>query len=225
MTGLNDLTRICPPPDQATAIHWDRIEADLGMPLPQDYKELADRYGPGTFNDYLRFFHPHGVTHYVTLTGPAPGRIRAQLRKDYDQDTHPVPYEPDTLFACGATDNGEYLFWITDPATEPDLWHIAVNEARGPGWFTYEGNATAFLVAVLGRQPQVPLFPPSFAEGPAYFTPSRPPLWKPPPFSDAQPVDTGAVRSWARANGYDVPSRGRIPPEIREAWERTTSGE
>lgn len=29
--------------------------------------------------------------------GPMPGRIRAQLRKDYDQATHRVPYDPETL--------------------------------------------------------------------------------------------------------------------------------
>jgi hypothetical protein len=27
------------------------------------------------------------------------------------------------------------------------------------------------------------------------------------------------VREWARANGYDVPDRGRIPAEVRSAYE------
>lgn len=27
------------------------------------------------------------------------------------------------------------------------------------------------------------------------------------------------VRDWARANGYDVPDRGRVPNEIREAYD------
>lgn len=27
------------------------------------------------------------------------------------------------------------------------------------------------------------------------------------------------IRDWARSNGYDVPQRGRIPTEIREAFE------
>ncbi|MFF8916667.1 histone-like nucleoid-structuring protein Lsr2 [Streptomyces sp. NPDC015032] len=153
-----------------------------------------------------------------------PGRIRAQLRTDYDRGTHPVPYDPEKLFACGATDNGEYLFWISDPANAPDRWRITVNEARGPGWFTYDGNLTAFLVSVLDGQLQVPLFPPSILDAPARFTPSHPTLWKPQPPTDVQPVDTAAIRSWARANGYDVPSRGRIPLEIREAWERASHG-
>jgi hypothetical protein len=27
------------------------------------------------------------------------------------------------------------------------------------------------------------------------------------------------IRDWARSNGYDVPDRGRIPAEVREAFE------
>ncbi|MFE9722650.1 hypothetical protein ACFYQ5_03350 [Streptomyces sp. NPDC005794] len=220
MADMTALTQLCPPPDQAMNIHWETVEANLGMPLPQDYRQLADRYGPGVFNDYLHVYHPHGVTEYVNLTGPMPGRIRAQLRKDYEQGTHPVPYDPETLFACAGTDNGEYLFWITDPAADPDRWRIAVNQARGPGWFTYDGTLTAFLTAVLGGQIQVPLFPAGIVEASARFEPARPQLWKPGPFPVTRPVDTRSIRSWARAHGYDVPSRGRVPLEAREAWER-----
>nr|WP_268256275.1 histone-like nucleoid-structuring protein Lsr2 [Streptomyces minutiscleroticus] len=27
------------------------------------------------------------------------------------------------------------------------------------------------------------------------------------------------MREWARANGHDVPMRGRIPAAVRQAWE------
>jgi len=32
------------------------------------------------------------------------------------------------------------------------------------------------------------------------------------------PSDAAAVRAWAIANGYDVPAKGRIPGEIRDAF-------
>lgn len=35
--------------------------------------------------------------------------------------------------------------------------------------------------------------------------------------STANP-DTAKIREWARANGYEVADRGRIPDEIREAY-------
>ncbi|WP_406150956.1 SMI1/KNR4 family protein [Streptomyces sp. NBC_01012] len=207
MAGMTALTKLCPPPGRATKPRWETIEANLGTPLPQDYKQLAERYGPGAFNDYVHVYQPHGATEYVDLTGPMPGRLRARLSKDHEQGTHPVPYDPETLFACAVTGNGEYLFWITDPSGDPDRWRIAVNEARGPGWFTYDGTLTAFLAAVLDGSEEVPLFPDDLAEKPARFAPAR-------------PADTGSIRSWARARGYDVRPRGRISLEVRDAWEQ-----
>lgn len=32
-------------------------------------------------------------------------------------------------------------------------------------------------------------------------------------------TDTARIRDWARSNGYDVSERGRIPAEIRQAYE------
>ncbi|RSS79420.1 hypothetical protein EF918_17475 [Streptomyces sp. WAC06614] len=189
------------------------------MALPTDYKQLADTYGPGRFNDYLAVFHPHGVSQYVNLTGPMPSRIRGQLREQAQQGRIPVPHDPDTLFAIGSTDNGEYLFWITDPANAPDRWRIAVNEARGPHWYTFDGNLTSFLTSLLSGQTRVPLFPRGLTDQTPTFAPSRPILSKPQPFHDQPPTNTAAIREWARANGYNVPPRGRIPLHVRTAWE------
>ncbi|MFE6766682.1 histone-like nucleoid-structuring protein Lsr2 [Streptomyces sp. NPDC057689] len=41
---------------------------------------------------------------------------------------------------------------------------------------------------------------------------------QPPYVQDAQPQGDDAVRVWARANGYLVNDRGRIPAAIREAY-------
>ncbi|MET8560998.1 histone-like nucleoid-structuring protein Lsr2 [Streptomyces flaveolus] len=34
------------------------------------------------------------------------------------------------------------------------------------------------------------------------------------------PVSTDEIRNWPHANGFDVPMRGRIPAEVRQAWEQ-----
>ncbi|MEW2418114.1 histone-like nucleoid-structuring protein Lsr2 [Streptomyces sp. NPDC046866] len=196
------------------------METVLGMPLPADYKQLAETYGPGRFNNYLSVFHPHGVTEYVNVSGRMPACIRGQLHQQARQGRFPVPHAPDALFAIGSTDNGEYLFWITEPADRPpDRWPITVNEARGPGWFDYDGNLTGFLTSVLTGRTRVPLFPHSLTAQPPQFTPSHPVLYKPTPIPDQAPTDTHAIRTWAQANGYQVPPRSRIPPNVRQAWE------
>nr|WP_284060183.1 histone-like nucleoid-structuring protein Lsr2 [Streptomyces sp. AS02] len=196
------------------------------MRLPTDYKELATAYGPGRFADYIHLYHPHGHTQYVDLTGPMPTVIRAQLQKDYEQGTHPVPVPPQHLFAMGVTENGEYLFWITSPSEDPDRWRIAVNEARGPRWFTFDGSLTDFLVAVLNGTTAVPQFPKDLLRPEPSFTPADPRARASPlsPLPVTTSVRSDTIREWARANGYDVPFRGRIPAAVRDAWEQATRG-
>jgi len=225
MTEISALTELCPPPPGASdPIDWAAVESRLGMKLPEDYKELSSIYGPGRFADYLHIFHPHTQSEYVDLTGPMPARIRAQLQKDYTHGSHPVPYDPQHLFLVGSTDNGEYLFWVTEPSEVPNSWWIAINEARGPRWFTFEGTLTAFLTSVLSGEAVVPQFPKDLLQGEVGFTPSARDIWVPPGAPAAQPTNPDLIREWARANGYEVPFRGRIPAAVRDAWERATRG-
>jgi ERCC4 domain-containing protein/Lsr2 protein len=44
-------------------------------------------------------------------------------------------------------------------------------------------------------------------------------------YATAPPIQPkpAAIRSWARQAGWDVPDRGRIPPEIRAAWDEAHS--
>ncbi|GGS81514.1 SMI1/KNR4 family protein [Streptomyces badius] len=160
MTDLSALIRRCPPPaSPPPPADWPSVEEALGRALPADYKNLIDTYGSGSFSDFLRLYQPHAPTEWVDITGPMPTVIRSQLEEDQAQQKNPVPYAPQHLFAIGVTDNGEYLFWITDPEDSPEQWTIAVNEARGPRWFTYDGTLTQFLAALLAKTINVPMFP------------------------------------------------------------------
>ncbi|MGW7450064.1 Lsr2 family DNA-binding protein [Streptomyces sp. NPDC054787] len=123
--------------------------------------------------------------------------------------------------AIGGTEGGQKIFWITEPENAPDSWRVAINEAKGSRWFTYGGSLTHFLVALLSGAIDIPSFP-NLLGLPADFTPAvhsfevaDPPM--------RPPVDTEDIRNWARANGLQVPARGRIPREVREAWEQAHS--
>ncbi|MFI6285169.1 histone-like nucleoid-structuring protein Lsr2 [Streptomyces sp. NPDC051018] len=221
MTALAELTRLCPPPETSPRpVGWDDVETRLGIRLPGDYKRLASVYGPGVFAGCIHVFHPHGASEWVDLTGPVPAGAREQLSRDRERGTHPVPHDPRRLFAMAGTDNGERLFRITDPQDAPDTWRVTVNEARGPRWFTFGGTLTRFLFAVLSGGTTVPQFPGDLLDQAMRFTPSSPVPRTPPGPPDPSPVATETVREWARAHGYDVPARGRVPAGIIEAWER-----
>ncbi|MGA5069207.1 Lsr2 family DNA-binding protein [Streptomyces exfoliatus] len=226
MTTTDDLIRLCPPPTGVPVVDWPAVEQSLGMPLPADYKQLADAYGPGSFCGFLHLYHPLAPTEWVDLTGPMPATIRRQLQHDHDTGTHAVPYDPRQLFAIGVTDNGEYLFWIQEPEHAPGQWDIAVNEARGPRWYTHKGGIADFLLAVLTGREQVPLFPRDLLDHGISFTASPAARSHPQPHQNqpsGRPVSTDEIRTWARANGYEVNDRGRIPATITDAWKQAHS--
>ncbi|MFD9408905.1 SMI1/KNR4 family protein [Streptomyces sp. NPDC059989] len=214
---IDALLRLCPPPPPGspTPVDWDAVEAALGMRLPADYQRLADAYGPGGYFGYLCVYHPAAVGEFTELTGPMPARIRAHLQRDWDDGRHPVPYDPRHLFAIGVTDNGEYLFWITDSQDAPDTWRIAVNEARGPRWFTYDGTLTEFLAGVRSGRTTVPQFPGDLPDGDTGFTPSEPLPYRPAQIPTG-PMDTDHIREWARTHGYEVPGDSPATAEDHE---------
>lgn len=223
MTSLEILTRLAPPPTSPLLTDWNVVETLLQRPLPTDYKQLVDTYGPGSFCDFLHLYTPHRNEEAVDLTGPMPARLRGQLVKDRDNGTLSMPHRPEDLFAIGVTDNGNHVFWITTPEEQPDAWTITVNEADGHDWHTHHGNLTSFLVALLSGHEHPPVFPRDLLRQGAFFTPAPPADASTPP--EPHPVGSitsaTVIREWARSQGYDVPDRGRIPAPIIQAWEQS----
>ncbi|MFI5983770.1 SMI1/KNR4 family protein [Streptomyces sp. NPDC051555] len=228
--AVEALVRLCPPPAAPTppsATDWAAKEGELGFRLPDDYKRLCDAYGPGSFGDFIGIRHPLGATDWMSLTGPMATIVERQLEVDRAGGTL-VPHDPRRLFAVGVTDNGQYLFWVTEPQDAPDRWRIVVHDARGPRWFSFDGGLVAFLAAVLGGRTRVPLFPDGLLDEGVCFTPS--PELRPGDeprivtvtgtARHGRTLSTDALRVWARANGYELPPRGRIPLRVRTAWER-----
>ncbi|MEU6817858.1 histone-like nucleoid-structuring protein Lsr2 [Streptomyces sp. NPDC046860] len=222
MTSLAALTALCMPPAVVPpAPDWSQIEDTLGMPLPQDYKDLITTYGPGQFGGFITLCQPYVPSEWADLTGPMPARLRQQIEevRQAARDPWQLPQSPENLFAMGVTGNGDYLFWVTQPADSPDRWIVAVNEALRASWFAYNGSVTEFLVSVLSGTTSVPMFPADLLDHTPAFIPST--LESSTPAAAARTsVSTRAIRAWANANGYDLPERGRIPSEIIDAWKR-----
>ncbi|MEV4943848.1 Lsr2 family DNA-binding protein [Streptomyces zaomyceticus] len=221
MTALHALTALCPPPAvPPPAPDWSQVEDAWGTSLPQDYKELVTAYGPGRFCGFITLYQPHSPSAWIDLTGPLPARLRGQIEEVRQAARHPwpLPHSPENLFAMGVTDNGDYLFWVTQPAETPDQWTVAVNEALRAPWFSYTGSLTEFLVGVLGGTTRVPMFPRDLLRHGPTFTPSTPRSTSLETTTRMAPVSTRTIREWADANGFDLPERGRIPYDVVEAW-------
>lgn len=149
-----------PPADAGREIDWDAVEAGLGTRLPRDYKALVEIYGPGFFDNFLTVFQP--VTPFLTI------ELAYQAKRSAEILARPE------LMPVAGTDNGDRLYWVREPAGEPDAWTITGNGARNTKWPRFPGGLTAFLHAVLSGEVRFEIFPDAFPSRAPVFTPQQP---------------------------------------------------
>lgn len=155
---LESLIRMCPPgPRAGDPVDWAALEESLGFELPGDYKELTAAYPPGLFGDFLSVICPVYPVPTVDLRAQieaAQLTLRILLRAG-----HELPCDRSLLVPVCTTENGNRVFWMRDPLTEPDRWPLVVNEPRGPEWSRFDGGIVEFLVGVLSGTTRIDVFP------------------------------------------------------------------
>lgn len=174
MTSLDDLVRLVPPPSEPVLdpVDWAALEGRLGTRLPADYKALCATYGAGRFDDFLTVHRP--VSRFLTVDLAFQARRKDEILEHLRRH-EPVPYPRGQLTAVGGTDNGDTVYWVRRPRTDPDAWTITGNGARNTRWPEFPGGLVAFLHAVLSRTVRFPIFPSGFPRGEPAFTPDGPP--------------------------------------------------
>ncbi len=154
-----------PPPAGRQPEHfdWSRIEEDLGIHLPSDYKWFLERYGMGEIDNFVLLFHPTTANQHINLKKQVADTLWA-LREVRDGGEHvPYPIFPERggVVPWSRTDNGDVCYWLTSEP-DPDSWIVVVNESRGPEWEEYRGSATGFLAEVLSGRRRFSIFPENF---------------------------------------------------------------
>lgn len=164
--SASDISKLITPPadpnDAPQPHEWSKIEALLGISLPEDYKEFTSLYGTGRIDNFLWVFNPSSQNENINLAT----QVRVQLGALSDLQTfgEVLPYklypEPDGIFPFGITENGDVLYWKT--TGQPEAWSVLVNEARSPEWETFSMTMTEFLLEVLNRRIRPSAFPNAF---------------------------------------------------------------
>lgn len=175
-TAREELLRLVPPPTDAAvgAVDWERVEDELGVPLPDDYKWLSERYGPGGFDDFMTILHPHSQF-WPTRLVDAAERAAELLEQMPESLQKKVPYRIDHLLAVGKTDNGDTIYWVTEPEAASDEWTVTANGARNTKWPHFDGGVVEFLVAVLSGTTRMDVFPGDFPSARPAFAPEPDP--------------------------------------------------
>jgi hypothetical protein len=111
-------------PFEAFAGPWDTLEAELGTPLPQDYKDFARIFGSGYFMEYLGVSIPRSQNPYTRFETEI-GVICKTFAEFEDAELrHPMWPLAGGLIPFGGTDNGDYLFWLSEGV--PENWRVVV---------------------------------------------------------------------------------------------------
>lgn len=137
----------------ADPVAWDRLHADLGIPLPSDYRALVDAYAPVQLNGHLYLLHP--ATERWNLGQEIRSDVRAwsevswdELDLDADEDPRQLIDElsfgtPDGLWPVASTDRGETVFLAS--ATQVPKFLVKYDET----WTEYRMSFAEWLYRYL----------------------------------------------------------------------------
>ena len=116
-------------------VAWEAVEADLGVELPPDYKELLATFTPGIFNaanlnlGEAIVMPPHTVAGKLDHLYQFSTEMRElrDWRDEHPEDVpHPIHPEPGGMIPWARAAR-EVLLWVREPGQSPDEWTVAVS--------------------------------------------------------------------------------------------------
>lgn len=167
--SLRELLSISPPPrtpkETGTPKAWEKIGQRLGVTLPQDYKDLIDHYGTGTFSDSIIILNPFAENESLNLFHTLETHHRATQMAQLVVDpawTAIQPFElypaPQGLLPWGATVNYEKIFfWQVDGA--PEKWVTVFYNLRNGEYEVWKMPCTNLLARLFSGALQSVLLP------------------------------------------------------------------
>lgn len=153
MPALSDLERVAPAllrhrSAAVRPIDWELLQSTLGVALPTDYREFADRYPSLWLDDcmLLRMPDPGDESAYVSGVFSISEEMASLAEDDMTEDYtfHP---EQGGLVCWGATNVGDYFFWRKN-GPDPDQWPTVAYTGNGD-WWEHEGGFLALIVGLI----------------------------------------------------------------------------
>ncbi|MFF4875454.1 hypothetical protein [Micromonospora sp. NPDC000668] len=165
---------------------WDQVEAELGVALPTDFKELCRRFVPGMFSGYLTLLRPTDEHDFTPLLSMWAGGRQVEGQSEFGAQIH-APYGvygPDKglgLIQWGYDlTEGDY-YWLVDRSVEPDRWPVVSRTEAGEPWSRFDMSTAEFVYRMLADPEFKPI---TVADPPrrAFYLP----YWAPYPSTDEE---------------------------------------
>jgi hypothetical protein len=128
-------------------IDWRAVQKSLGLPIPQDFKELIHRFPRGQFQRSITLSVPEDHGSGIELIGSLELVLEdmRQWRQDEpERFPYPIYPEKDGLVPWAAGSHGETFFWLAD-GPDPDQWQVVGCEFSEMLWERFPMSATRFI--------------------------------------------------------------------------------
>jgi hypothetical protein len=161
---------------------FHRVEDELRLELPTDYKRLIIAYGDGNWQNFWRLLNPFSPNRYINLLWQSiqesesdTNRVWAErvTREEFPSE-HPYPHiypEPGGILPWVGTDNGGTFWWITKGA--PDTWQTIYDpDGRSLEW-EMQGNRTSAEILYGSLSGEYKVFEQEFRDYGKYGSPNQ----------------------------------------------------
>ncbi|MEV4167480.1 hypothetical protein [Nonomuraea dietziae] len=152
-SALSWITELIPPRTTPRSRSWEPVENEVGTLLPTDYKQLADIYGAGLFDETIWLLEPgcHHKIYNLNLASVVKEREEV-LANLWEFEDKPAELREDgvrVLPWAFCEGSGNFLYWLLQPGQAPDDWTVMLNEGRGPEWESHRLSCSQFLFAAM----------------------------------------------------------------------------
>ncbi|RAO37305.1 hypothetical protein PSN13_01286 [Micromonospora saelicesensis] len=133
---------------------WEQTEAELGVALPTDFKELSGRFVPGSFSGYLSLLRPTDEHDHQPLLSMWAGSRQMAAMDDFAAQMY-APYGifgADTgpgLIQWGIDMSEGDHFWLADRSVEPDRWPVVSRGGDGGPLHRFDMSTAEFVHRVI----------------------------------------------------------------------------
>ncbi len=176
--SLVQLIKIAPPPtipvETGSLKQWNLIQKRIGTPLPTDYKNFIDRYGTGSFNNFITPYNPFTKNESVNLIQALDAhhlasRQTQSMRNMPWSAVHPFELFPavEGVLPWGTTARFEETFlWQVNG--KPETWATIVYNLRNGEYEVWKFPFTTFLVKLMLKEIESVVLSGSFPPDPVH---------------------------------------------------------
>ncbi len=137
---------------------WEQAEARLGSALPSDYKAFIDRYGSGSFDDFILVYNLFACNEYHNLFYALDTLHQSSRQTRLKGDpawsvVHPFDLfpAPEGLLPWGCTTHMEDIFFWQVKG-KPETWETIFYHLRTGEYEVWKHPLTVFLYQLFTRK-------------------------------------------------------------------------